>query len=138
MRVENCLAKRVPGSMSFMVIFRDNFGEVIAIPEDEVARFRQLAIAEGFDKASFDDYAYLPQPQQAVGNTAKAIITIEHQDKLSFWINEPWGYFITWDDEHPALDVTINGEPIPYYLVGSAHPPSSPQPISITIVAPTP
>ena len=129
-RVDSHTAKRVPGTMDFYIIFRDPQGTVIAIPEQEVSRFIQLAIDEGFDKAEPDTYNYLSWPNVAVGNTQKAVITIEHTDQLSFWLSDD-KIFITWDDEHPAPLDLLDGVPIETYLVGSGPLPTSPQPLFI-------
>lgn len=132
-RVERPYARRTPGSAAFYIIFRDNFGEVIAIPEEEVARFRKLAIDEGFDMETPTSYDYLPHPQQAVGNTAKATITIEHLDALSFWMDDTYSFFITWDDEHPAPIPVLDGIAIAdiYAFNPATLPPSAPQPVTI-------
>lgn len=128
LRLETSYAKRAAGVRAFYFIFRDPKGRVLAIPEDEFPRLRQNAIDEGFDKVGLDDLYYLPTPQQAVGNTAKATITIEHQTPLSFYIGDGH-FFITWDDDHPGSVPTLNGEPIVTYLADRPPmPPAAPQP----------
>jgi hypothetical protein len=119
-------AKRVPGRMEFFIITRlPASGKMIAIPESELARFLQIAEDEGFDDAQLGDLDYMPSYWQAVGETGKATITLEHTGELRFFMNGD-GYWITWDDDHPAPIATLNGEEITdWYL---AEVPMSPNP----------
>jgi hypothetical protein len=127
LRLEFEYSKRVPGNIEFYYITRlPSHGEVIAIPESELARFINLAKENGFTEAQLGDYDYLPTNQQAVGATAVATVTIEHTDQLRFWIN-PDGYWITWDDDHPAPIPTLNGVEIVDWSL--AQIPMSPSPL---------
>ena len=127
LRLEFEYSKRVPGNTDFYYITRlPNHGEVIAIPESELQRFINLAQENGFTEAQLGDFDYLPANQQTVGEVAKATVTIEHTGELAFWIN-PDGYWITWDDEHPAPIPTVNGVEIVNW--GLAEIPMSPTPL---------
>ena len=131
-RIESIYLKRVAGTTDFFWIGRLPNQQVIAIPEAELQRFLGLARTEGFDRIPLDDPRYLPSPQQAVGNTAKATITIEHLDQLAFWMNRDFSFFITWDDEHPAPPMLVDGSPILAITEWRIEqPPRAPQPAQI-------
>lgn len=132
LRVETSYAKRAAGTKAFYIIFRDHKGRVIAIPEDEWPRFRGLAIEEGFTDVPLGDLYYLPTPTQAVGSTAKAVITIEHSGELGFWCDDH-AMFVTWDENHIAPLPTLNGVPIVAFNVpDDSLPPRAPQPVTLT------
>ena len=128
LRVEYAYMKRVPGVMEFYWIGRIAAGQnqVVAIPESELNRFLQLAKDNGFTDARMGDFDYLPSQWSAVGETAKATVTIEHTDELRFWHNRD-GIWITWDDEHPAPVTTLNGTEIAQWSL--AEVPMSPNPM---------
>jgi hypothetical protein len=122
-------AKRVPGKFEFFIITRlPGSGKMIAIPESELARFLQIAEDEDFDSAQIGDLDYMPAYWNAIGEVGKATITLEHTGELRFFMNGD-GYWITWDDEHPAPVATLNGEAITdWYL---AEVPMAPNPVDV-------
>jgi len=128
-RMEFNYSKRVPGQLEFFIVTRlSGSGTLIAIPENEIGRFKQLAIDEGFNDAQVGDLDYLPSYWAAVGEVGKATIALEHTGELAFFRNER-GYWITWDDEHPAPVETVNGVPITEWFV--ANLPNTPGPAAV-------
>lgn len=132
LRIEHTYLKRLPGAMEFFYVGRLPQGQVIAIPESEILKFILIADEEGFGRAPFTSPAYLPAPDAAVSNTAKATVTIEHTDDLKMWLRNEGGggFWVTWDDDHVAPDVLLAGVPVfDFYLADASTPPKAPQPV---------
>lgn len=106
LRIQNVYLRRLPGNFEFFFVGRIPNGQLFALPESEIQRFVDLAEENGFGVTP-GDYAFLPK-ETALGHVANATVTVEHTDQLRFWRNE-YGVWITWDDEHPAPPITVNG-----------------------------
>lgn len=126
-RYEYNYSKRVPGTFEFFQISRiGSTGKIYAVPESELGRFIRIAEEEGFDQAQVGDLDYLPSNWTAVGEVGVATISLEHTGELRFFRNDR-GYWITWDDEHPAPVETVNGVPIEEWFVAVL--PNTPNPV---------